>query len=265
MRLRELGSLLPYHSQTNPGTMIGALNHMIADVNDGRTVFYDIYSEEAKREQPAKANTGLFFVRGKPGAPFAVISPGGGFSYVGSIHEGLPYAATISKQGYNAFVLKYRVGAGGAVATRDLAAAISYVLRNARVLGVDTQGYSLWGSSAGARMAADIGSHGVAKFGGDAVPGPAAVVMAYTGHSEYSSNEPPTFVVVGEHDRIAPPSVMERRVAALRRAGTKVEFHRYGDVGHGFGPGIGTSAEGWLELAIQFWAQSIQSSTGRPK
>ena len=46
---------------------------------------------------------------------------------------------TISKHGYNAFVLKYRAGSGGAVATRDLAAAISYVFRNAKALGVGTQ------------------------------------------------------------------------------------------------------------------------------
>jgi len=58
---------------------------------------------------------------------------------------------------------------------------------------------------------------------------------------------------IREHDGIAPPSVMERRVAALRRAGTEVEFHRYGGVGHGFGPGIGTSAEGW---------QTVRSDSG---
>ena len=64
--------------------------------------------EKQKAEEPAKSHTGLFFFRGKPGAPFAVVSPGGGFSYVGSVHEGFPYAVAISKQGYNAFVLKYR-------------------------------------------------------------------------------------------------------------------------------------------------------------
>src|SRR3546814_3269584 len=53
-----------------------------------------------------------------------------------------------------AFVLKYRTGSGGAVATEDLAAAISYIFRNADALGVDRRDYSLWGSSAGARMAA---------------------------------------------------------------------------------------------------------------
>jgi hypothetical protein len=118
MRLRDVGALLPYHSHVDPGTVVSALNHMIDDVNAGRTVFYEFYTAEEKKGDPTKSNTGLFFFRGKPGAPFAVISPGGGFSYVGSLHEGFPYATTISKQGYNAFVLRYRVGAGGAFATR---------------------------------------------------------------------------------------------------------------------------------------------------
>jgi len=200
----------------------------------------------------------VFFLRGKPGAPFAVIAPGGGFSYVGTVHEGLPYALVINRRGYNAFVLKYRVGGGGGVATSDLASAISYIFRHAATLGVSTRGYSLWGSSAGARMAATIGSHGAARFGGGDVPGPSAVVMAYTGHSEYSPKEPPTFVVVGERDGIASPSVMERRVEALRKTGADVEFHRYPDVGHGFGAGIGTSAEGWLDRAVKFWERSIR-------
>jgi acetyl esterase/lipase len=157
-------------------------------------------------------------------------------------------------------VLRYRVGSGGADATRDLAAAISYVFRNAKTLGVSIAGYSLWGSSAGARMAAVIGSHGVASFGGDALPKPSTVVMAYTGHADYSDQEPSTFVVVGEQDRIAPPSVMERRVAALRKMGAEVEFHQFSGLGHGFGPGIGTSAEGWVRRATQFWERSLRSS-----
>ena len=112
-------------------------------------------------------------------------------------------------------------------------------------------------------MAAAIGSNGVAAFGGDDLPKPSAVVMAYTGHSAHSGQEPPTFVVVGEQDRIAPPSVMERRVAALRRAGTQVEFHRYRDLGHGFGPGTGTTAEGWLEGAVRFWRDAMTGTASR--
>jgi acetyl esterase/lipase len=256
MPLRDLGSLLPYHSHVDPAAVVGGLNALIDDVQGGKTVFYDIYTGPQKAEDSSKANTGLFFFRGKPGAPFAVIAPGGGFSYVGSIHEGFPYAEAIRDRGLNAFVLKYRVGSGGAPATRDLAAAVSYIFRNANRLGVSTEGYSLWGSSAGARMAAAIGSHGTARFGGDDLPRPSAVVMAYTGHTEVAAHEPPTFVVVGEHDGIASPSVMERRVAALRAKGAEVEFHRFAGLGHGFGPGIGTSAEGWLGRAITFWEKT---------
>ena len=152
MRLSDFGRLLPYHSHVDPGTVVAGLNHMIDDVNNGRPVFYDIYTEAEKRTDPTKYQTGLFFFRGRPGAPFAVISPGGGFSYVGSVHEGFPYAVDIAGQGYNAFVIKYRVGLGGRVATEDLAAAISTIFRNADAFGVDTRDYSLWGSSAGARM-----------------------------------------------------------------------------------------------------------------
>lgn len=257
MPLRKIGSLLPYHSAVDTGTVVAALNRMIDDAAGGRTVFYDIYSVAERQADPAKAATGLFFYRGRPGAPFAVISPGGGFSYVGSVHEGFPYAQAISDQGLNAFVLTYRAGRGGQVATEDLAAAITWIFRHAEELGVATDGYSLWGSSAGARMAAYIGSHGPAAFGGADLPKPAAVVMAYTSHSDLAGTEPPTFVVVGERDGISPPANMERRIAALRHIGTPVEYHLFPDVGHGFGAGTGTSAEGWIAGAVRFWRQQL--------
>jgi predicted esterase len=107
-------------------------------------------------------------------------------------------------------------------------------------------------------MAAAIGSHGVTTYGGSKLPKPAAIVTAYTAHSDHSADEPPTFVVVGERDGIAPPSIMERRVAALRRSGTDVEYRRYPDLGHGFGPGVCTSAEGWIGEATRFWERFIR-------
>jgi acetyl esterase/lipase len=257
MPLTRIGSLLPYHSHVDAETVASALNRMIDDAGRGRTVFYRFYSDTERQQEPTRDNTGLFFFRGRPGAPFAVVCPGGGFSYVGSVHEGFPHAEAISGKGLNAFVLKYRAGQGGAVATRDLAAAVTYIHRNAEALGVSTSGYSLWGSSAGARMAAAVGSHGVASYGGGDVPGPSTVVMAYTGHSDHASVEPPTFVVVGQEDGIAPPTIMERRVQALRKGGTAVEFHEYEGLGHGFGLGTGTSAEGWVFDAIRFWERSM--------
>ena len=53
---------------------------MIDDVAAGRQVFYEFYTEGQKQDAPARQNTGLFFYRGKPGAPFAIIAPGGGIS-----------------------------------------------------------------------------------------------------------------------------------------------------------------------------------------
>jgi acetyl esterase/lipase len=257
MRLGEIGSLLPYHTHVDPDVVVSSLNRMIDDSAGGRTVFHDFYTAAEKEAKPSRRNTGLFFFRGTPGAPFAVIAPGGGFSYVASVHEGFPFAVEISERGFNAFVLRYRVGQGGRIPTEDLAAALTYIFRNAARLGVSTTDYSLWGSSAGARMAASIGSHGAARFGGATLPKPSTVVLLYSGHSELAPSEPPTFVAVGENDGIAPPAVMERRVAALRRAGTEVEYHRYPGVGHGFGLGVGTSAEGWIGDAVRFWRKRI--------
>ena len=153
MALADIGALLPYHRHVDAGVVLSSLNRMIDDTSAGLRVFHDFYTDADKRVEPSRRHAGLFFFRGKPGAPFAVIAPGGGFQYVASLHEGFPYAEEISRRGYNAFVLKYRAGRGGAAATEDLAAAISFVFRNARSLGVATAGYSLWGSSAGARMA----------------------------------------------------------------------------------------------------------------
>lgn len=260
MPIAAIAALLPYHNEVNPEEVVSALNRMIDDAGRGRQIFYDFYTDRQKQDAPQKANTGLFFFRGKPGAPFAVIAPGGGFSYVGSVHEGFPYADAINREGYNAFVLRYRAGQGGAVATADLAAALSYIVRNAEALGVSARDYSLWGSSAGARMAAALGSHGAERFGGDALPGPSAVVLAYTAHSDRGPAEPPTFVVVGERDGIAPPATMEKRIDALRAAGTVVEYRKIPGLGHGFGAGTGTTAAGWIGDAVRFWEGSMNAT-----
>lgn len=249
--LREVGSLMPWHSYVRPSVVVQAVNRMIADSSAGKTVFYSFYEEQQKR-----ARTGLFYFRGKPGAPFALIFPGGGFAYVGSLHEGFPLAEVLSRKGYNAFVLHYRSG-GQAVAYEDMAAALSWIFRHAEELEISTRGYSLWGGSAGARMAADLGSYGAAAFGGEHVPRPAAVVMGYTGHTRYTKNDPPTFAVVSLDDPIASPRVMKRRITALNAEGVDTEFHLYRNAGHGFAVGTGSDAEGWMELAVRFWEKHL--------
>lgn len=251
MTLKDVDHLLPYHSHIEVSTTIEVLEYLENQRKQGNQVFYDIYTEKEKQADPTKRKTGLFFFKGKKKAPFAIINAGGGFSYVGSIHESMPHALYLSKQGYNGFALQYRTG-GADVACLDLARAIEFIFEHAKELEVDTNCYSLWGGSAGARMAAYLGSYGTISFGGKYLPKPGTVVMQYTGHSDYTRNEPPTFVCVGENDRIASWRVMERRIHILKRKGVDVEFHKYPSLGHGFGLGIHTSAKGWIDDAIHF-------------
>ncbi len=256
MKLNNIASLLAYHSHIDTATTVEVLNYMLDEVSSGNIIFYNIYTEKEKKDDPAKENTGLFFFRGNTNAPFAVINAGGGFSYVGSIHESFPHALALSKRGYNAFALQYRTG-GVDVACEDLATAISFIFKNAENLKISTACYSLWGGSAGARMAAYLGSYGPSAFGGDDLPRPGTVIMQYTGHTDYTEGDPPTFAVVGENDGIASWHTMERRIKALKSFGIDTEFHKYSNLGHGFGLGIGTSSEGWIEYAIQFWEKHI--------
>jgi hypothetical protein len=82
------------------------------------------------------------------------MTAGGGFAYVGAMHDSFPQALELSKMGYNAFALIYRPDDP----YRDLAQAITYIYDHAAELEVDPGNYSLWGGSAGARMAATLGN-----------------------------------------------------------------------------------------------------------
>ena len=247
-----LGELrLTWYSHIDPDKTVEIANYLKSRAQAGETVFYDIYTDEEKAADPDKEDTGLFFFRGEPGARFAVCNAGGGFAYVGAMQDSFPHALELSKMGYNAFALIYRPGAQ--TACEDLARAIRFIFEHAQELEVDTDCYSLWDGSAGGRMAAWLGSYGPEAFGGGDLPRPGAVILQYTGHSDYTENDPPTFACVGESDDIANWHTMERRLEALDTLGIPTEFHHYPGLGHGFGLGTGTAAQGWIEQAAAFW------------
>lgn len=253
-----LGALrLTWYNNIVPEKTVEIANYLKDHAEAGETVFYDIYTEEEKAADPDKADTGLFFFKGTPGEKFAVCNAGGGFAYVGAMQDSFPHALELSKKGYNAFALIYRPGAQ--TACEDLARAISFIFENAEELEVDTDCYSLWGGSAGARMAAYLGTYGTAAFGGDDLPQPGAVVMQYTGHSEYAETDPPTYACVGENDGIASWRTMQRRLEAMSAVGIDTEFHKYPGLSHGFGIGVGTAAEGWVDDAVAFWERQMET------
>lgn len=253
-----LGELrLTWYSQIDPDKTVEIANYMKGHAEAGDVIFYDIYTEEEKAADPEKKDTGLFFFKGNPGEKFAICNAGGGFAYVGAMHDSFPHALELSKKGYNAFALIYRPGAQ--TACEDLARAIRFVFEHAEELEVDTDCYSLWGGSAGGRMAAYLGSYGTAAFGEKELPRPGAVIMQYTGHGEYGENDTPTYACVGENDGIASWRTMERRLARMSDLGIDTEFHKYPGLGHGFGLGTNTAADGWIEDAVAFWERQMEA------
>ncbi|MDE7360137.1 MAG: alpha/beta hydrolase, partial [Lachnospiraceae bacterium] len=136
----------------------------------------------------------------------------------------------------------------------DLAKAIGFFYDHAEELGVDPKDYSLWGGSAGARMAATLGCGDVlAYFGREDIPQASAVIMQYTGYNSVSEKDAPTYVCVGTRDGIADWRNMQARLESLEDLGIPTEFHAYEGLPHGFGIGTGTVAEGWINDAVAFW------------
>lgn len=255
--LKEISDSSHYiwYSHINPATTVNIVNYL-ADEKDRRQIFYPIYSAMEIEEDPSKGKTGLYFFKGKKDAPFTITNAGGGFAYVAAMQDSFPHALYLSQKGYNAFALIYRP-------TRpyeDLARAISFIYDHANKLEIDRDHYSLWGGSAGARMAAELGNLEVLRqlTQRDDIPQADSVIMQYTGFSRVSRFDAPTYVCVGDNDWIANWETMKMRLFYLKKMGIPTEFHVYHGLGHGFGLGSETAAEGWINDAIKFWKSNMK-------
>lgn len=216
--------------------------------------------------------------------PFALICPGGGYGMVCSFLEGKPYAKRLNELGYSAFVLYYRCGSKAKYPAPqdDLARALTSILNRGNELGVETDGYSVWGSSAGGHLAATFGTEelGCAHYG---LPKPAALVLSYPvvtmkEHTHAGSRHnllgktptkeeiacysvedhitkvyPPTFLWCGDADKTVDPKNSRELAAALERNGVPSEFIEYPSVDHGVGLGEGLPCEAWFQNAVCFW------------
>lgn len=247
-------SVYIYYTNIKVDKTVEIINYLRDESLNGRQIFYRFYSDSEIAADPTKANTGLFFFRGTEGAAFAVTNAGGAFAYVGAMHDSFPHSLEITRNGRNAFVLIYRPDEP----YEDLARAITYIHDHASELGVTPKGYSLWGGSAGARMAATLGNSGYLRqlTGRTDIPQAAAVIMQYTGYSTVSRQDAPTYACVGSNDGIASWRTMQNRLQNLSALGIPTEFHVYEGLSHGFGIGTGTVADGWVDDAISFWKQN---------
>ena len=267
MTMKEVTSLNLWHTNLNAKEEVAGLNRLIDDINKGYKVFYDIYTEEEKKSDPYKKYTGLFYLRGKKNAPYMIMLPGGGYFYVGTLHEGLPVIQEINKYGYNTFVLKYRVDTGGNwtfdyenKAAKDLIRAVHFIEEHYQELEVSKDNYSLWGGSAGARTVscAVYGEGGIDKK--ECVK-PTLAVIAYVHFVEkpkFDKNDSAAFFIVGKNDALVSWKNVKERVDTMKREGVVVEEWFIDNLEHGFGVGKGTPAEGWIDKAVKFWEKNMK-------
>lgn len=211
--------------------------------------------------------------------PFAVICPGGGYSMICSAGEGKPFAEELNKLGYHAFVVYYRVKDKARYPNpqEDLKRAIEDIFAHAEEWKLDTDSWSIWGSSAGGHLAA---SYCTEKWG---TPKPTALVLIYpvismgehthkgsrdnllgknacremikklSVEKHISSDYPPVFVWYGTADDTVAPLNTKMLAEALEKASVPYKVEEYEGIGHGAGLAKGTVAEGWLNNAVAFW------------
>ena len=213
--------------------------------------------------------------------PFAVICPGGAYGMVCSYVEGMPYAKALNAMGYHAAVVYYRVKkkARYPAPQDDLERAIREVFAHAADWNLDTENWSLWGSSAGGHLAASIFTEG------KNVPKPNALILIYPvvtlgkeTHAESRGNLlgrdpdpmlldrlsverhitkdfPPTYVWNGTADTSVDPKNARMLAEALEKAGVFYRHEEFEGVGHGVGLAKGTNAEPWFDHAVSFWEE----------
>jgi len=216
--------------------------------------------------------------------PFAVICPGGGYEMVCSFVEGVPYAKRLNELGYSAFIVYYRCkGKAKYPAPQDdLARAVKDIFSRAKELNLDTENYSVWGSSAGGHLVASFGTKhmGYEKY---SLPKPSALILSYpvvtmehythegsrknllgekptAERIHFASVEkhidvdyPSTFVWCEENDNVVDSKNSKELAKALENANVNYQLEIYSGEKHGLGLAQGTICEEWFDKAIRFW------------
>lgn len=190
-----------------------------------------------------------------------VLCPGGGYGAVCIEREGFFLAEYFKSIGVTALVLKYRLPNYGhkEVPLEDAQAALRYLRKNAKKLGVDPTKVGIAGSSAGGHLAAYVST-----FTEDAEK-PAFAVLFYPvitaencmthqgtfdrllgkGQAPYlrdyyslnnrvTPTTPPTILLLSNNDRTVPPISSIRYYQALKYNGVKAAMHVYPEGGHGW-------------------------------
>lgn len=180
-----------------------------------------------------------------------LVIPGGGHSELWMDHEGYRVGAWLSAHGVAAFVLKYRLAREkGSTYTvegtglGDVQRAIRLIRSRAAEWHVAPGRIGVIGFSAGGELAALAGTRAA-----DGRPDATDPVERESAHPAFmalmypaiprdmnpADDTIPTFLMCGEEDQPGISEGVAKLYLALKAAGTPVELHVLGGVGHGFG------------------------------
>lgn len=155
------------------------LRHVQALLEQGFAFEWPLWPQEQIDVHAELADTRLFYFPGRPGAPFMLVIPGGGYQSVCTYMEGFPAASDLSSAGYHVFVLCYRVRQPKLMPKpiEDATQALRLILSRIGEIGADTC-YGVMGFSAGGHLAAELctDNFGVHLSG---LPRPHATVLCY--------------------------------------------------------------------------------------
>lgn len=232
-----------------------------------------------------------YLVRDGQVHPCAIICPGGAYGMVCSYVEGEPFARVLNSMGIHAFVLYYHVReeARYPAPQEDLARAVREIHTRGGEWKVDTENYSVWGSSAGGHLAASFGTENMG-YASYALPKPGAMVLIYpvvtmgelthpdtrthllgevpspqavafaSVEQHVTAAYPPTFLWCGDSDQTVSPENSRMLRSALENAGVPHQYVEYPGVDHGVGLGEGLVCEGWIQSAVAFWLAQTKKS-----
>lgn len=278
-----------FQSMWNVDSIVDGFNYMKRLESQEKKIFYPIYDLEDSKNNPSLKERVLFHFPVKEKTKFVVICAGGGYESVCSFVEAFPVAQRLNELGYHAFVVNYRVGKDAAYPNPmdDLANAISYVLNHAGDFNVEKEDYAVMGFSAGGHLAGSFGTEQIGYQKYD-LPKPGAMLLAYPvitmgkytheGSRKYllgesgkqDSNErdalsieklvtkeyPACYIWQCDKDPTVPIENSKMMAAALRQNEVSYQYEVFKGKAHGWGLAKGTTAEGWLEHAIDFWKEN---------
>jgi len=202
-----------------------------------------------------------------------VVCPGGGYSILAFDLEGTEIAEWLTKQGFTAFVLQYRVPKKQEEALMDAQRAIRLIRNGAASYGIQPNKLGVMGFSAGGSLSARAStlyekkSYSPIDKADSTSCRPDFTMLIYPAYLDLGTNRaltpelivnkgtPPMFIFATADDNYSNSALV--MTTTLRDAKVPVEMHLLAKGGHGYGLRTGNIAgETWPKLA-EIWLKNI--------